>query len=152
IAGDEAILAPGLTVEEDAPRKAKLLVEAAVDELTVAGHGDAQLADEGLRHEAVGKRGLDALRPPVADDEPALVADLVRLGMAAEVVVVVEDEDAPVASHGLTEEVGRGEPRNAGAHDDEVVGLSRVDRVRDRGVATVARAVRVLEGAGILAA
>ena len=46
--------------------------------------------------------------------------------MAAEVVVVVEDEDARGWAGGLAEVPGRGQPADTGAHDHEIVAHSAI--------------------------
>jgi hypothetical protein len=57
------------------------------------------------------------------------VGELVPLGVASEVVVVIEDEDTSVVSHGLAVEVGGRETGDASSHNDEVVALVRVEPV-----------------------
>jgi hypothetical protein len=47
--------------------------------------------------------------------------------VAAEVVVIVEDEDARRRSGGLAEEPRRGEPADARADDDQIVALAAID-------------------------
>ena len=52
----------------------------------------------------------------------AVDVELVALGVTAEVVVIVEQEDLRVGTGRLTEEPGRREPAEARAHHHEVVG------------------------------
>ena len=64
----------------------------------------------------------------VADQQPAIEHELVALGVAAEIVVVVEHEDARRRPGGAAIEPGGGEPADAAAHDHEIVAL--LDRQR----------------------
>ena len=47
--------------------------------------------------------------------------------MAAEVVVIIEDQNARRRSGGLAEEPRRGEPADARADDDQIVALAAID-------------------------
>ena len=72
--------------------------------------------------------------------------------MAAEIVVVVQDEDARRWAGGLAEVPGRRQAADAGANDDQIVTLARVGRRARRGPErAVAQRVRDLEGAGVAA-
>ena len=62
------------------------------------------------------------LRAAVAQQQPVADAELAAARVAAEIVVVVEDQDArPRAA--LAIGPGRREPRQPGADDDEIVGF-----------------------------
>lgn len=50
--------------------------------------------------------------------------------MAAEVVVVIEDQDLLIGTEGAAPEMGGGQARNASADDHEVVRLVRIDLER----------------------
>jgi hypothetical protein len=77
--------------------------------------------------------------------------ELVALGVTAEVVVVVEDEDPRLRAVQLAMEVRRREPADPAADDDEVVPLVECKRVLE--ALTLARqGVRDLEGARVRAA
>ena len=77
---------------------------------------------------AVRERRLDAGRPAVGDPQLAAGTELVALGVAAEVVVVVEDQHARLRAGARAVEIRGGEAADAAADDDEVVGLAGVDR------------------------
>ena len=73
--------------------------------------------------------------------------------MAAEVVVIVEDENARRRSGGLAEEPRRGEPADACADDDQVVALAAIgDRARAGPERPFAQRVGYLEGAVVATA
>src|SRR5262249_24889196 len=111
-----------LVEEHSGPERAE---RTAVLKLRIALHLNRQLLDQALRRVAVRKRRRDALRAAIADERPPLIAELVPLGVSAEVVVVVEDQDLLVRSERAAPEVRCGEARNAGADDHEIVGLAR---------------------------
>ena len=57
----------------------------------------------------------------VREEQAALMAKLVAFCMAAEIVVVVQDQDASVSARFLAIEIGGGQAAEAGADDDEIV-------------------------------
>ncbi len=73
--------------------------------------------------------------------------------MSAEVVVVVEDEDARFSAASLAVEVGRGEAADASPNDDEVISFAGVlglaNGVPER---AIAQGVSRVEGTGMAAA
>ena len=75
--------------------------------------------------------------------------ELVPLRVPAEVVVVVDDEDAGVVSLHLVIEIGGRQAADAAAHDDEIVGLARIYAFP---VAAVPQAVRNLPGSVVASA
>src|SRR6185295_540213 len=77
-------------------------------------------------------RRLYRLRPAVPDQGPVAVAELVSLGVPAEVVVIVEDQDVRAGADCLPEEIRRGETAHPAADDDEIVALSSVLGVNPR--------------------
>ncbi len=81
--------------------------------------------------------------------QPAAQIEFVAFGVAAEIIVVVEDENAAVARVRAVEMRG-GETADAPAHDDEIVFFARVRR-RRRGFA-VAQCMSGFEGARMTAA
>jgi hypothetical protein len=100
----------------------------------------------------VGVGAIDRLAAAVADDQPAVERELVALGVAAEIIVIVEHEDACRRPGGAAIEPGGGEPADAAADHDEVVAL--LDRQAfDRKARGFARLrMRGLERAGVLTA
>ena len=71
--------------------------------------------------------------------------------MAAEIVVVVEDEDAGGGPGGTAIEPGGCEPADAGADNDEIVAFLDRRAVERKARAVVRLRVRGLERAGVLA-
>ena len=72
---------------------------------------------------------MDHHRAAVADDQPSIHDELVALGVSAEVVVVVEHENAGLGQR-LAEVVGGGKPAQPRAHDDGVEVLYSVRCLR----------------------
>ncbi len=79
----------------------------------------------------------------------AVQVEFVAFGVAAEIVVIVEDEDAALRL-ACAIEVGGGEAADAGADDDQVVFLAGIGG-GGPGFA-VAQSMSILEGTGVAAA
>ena len=120
VASEEPIGAVCFPVEEERRAETERLVETRVEHLRVARDVDAELRDERLGHRAVRRGAVDRLRAAVAEIGAAVVNELVSLGVAAEVVVVVEHQD-PRGRPGFPEKVRRRETADAGADDNQVV-------------------------------
>ena len=105
-----------------------------------------------IGHGAVGPRAVDQQGAAVDQLETAVERKFVALGVTAEIVVVVENEDAGVRMFCPIEMRCR-EPADAAAHDDEIVGFIRwLEIVRLRPEIAVAQAVRGFKCAGMTAA
>ena len=89
---------------------------------------DADVLEQHAAFERVGVRRLDRLRAAMRDERSIAVAELVPLGMAAEIVVIVEDQDLRVRPDRLPEEIRGGEAAHPAADDDEVVAFPGVLR------------------------
>src|SRR5580693_6815102 len=120
VACHQAILTEGFLVEEDALLQSpQCLVIGAF-----RGCGaeffriDAQLIHQSVRLFAVRKRRFDGPGAAIREQQPALRAKLVALGVAAEIVVIVENQDARCGAGAGSIKVGRGEAADAAAYDD----------------------------------
>ena len=69
----------------------------------------------------MGLGGIDRFAAAVADHETVIERELVALGMAAEIIVVVEDENARLRTCGAAKEPGRGHPADPATDHDEIV-------------------------------
>src|SRR5579863_6560963 len=87
---------------------------------------DAEFLEESLRDCAVRPRAVDLERAAVDQLQPPVEGELVALGVAAEVVVIVEDQDARPGAGVLAIVMRRGQAADAAAHDDEIVLLARL--------------------------
>src|SRR5205085_11382452 len=83
--------------------------------------------DESLGRVAVGIGRRDAHRAAVTDVRAPLITELVALGVSAEVVVIVEDQDLLALTERAPPEMRGRQPGDAAADDDEVVLFVRVD-------------------------
>jgi hypothetical protein len=100
----------------------------------------------------VGARAVDPERPAIDELDFPIEFELVSFGVAAEIVMVVEDQNAGVGTRRGTIEIGRGEPANASAHHGQIVILARIDRTRSGfREATVTQRVGCLEASGVVA-
>ena len=70
---------------------------------------DAERAQEAVRDLAVGARTVDLQRAAVQEIEVAVEIEFVALRMAAEIIVIVENEDAARTAGVLAIEMGGGE-------------------------------------------
>jgi hypothetical protein len=95
--------------------------------LTQRCHVDPQLLDESGRRGIVGARTVDLQRAAVQQQRSASELELVPLGVAAEVVMIVEYENADVPGSLRTIEVGGGQSTDASPHHHQVVTLPGVD-------------------------
>ena len=89
----------------------------------------ADRSEQRPRDRAVVVHGLQVRRPAVQKERAAPVGELVPLGVAPEVVVVVEKEHSRAGAGRRQEEVGRGESAQPRADHHEVIALPRVDGV-----------------------
>ena len=124
LARHQQVASEGLAREEDAARKPERGIERALEGGLEALHPDAEITQQTLRDFAVLRvGGIDRLAAAVADHQAAVEQELVALGVAAEIIVVVEHEDARGRPGGAAIEPGGRQSADAGANDDEVVAL-----------------------------
>ena len=153
IADHERVATKCLAGEEQAARQAERPIEVAVERGFEAREVDAELAHEVLGNRAVQRlRRLHRLAAAVADDPAAVERELVALGVAAEVVVVVEDQDAGPWADGAPVEPRRRETADAAADDHQIVAILHRQIVHRKRSAFTRERMRGLERAGVVAA
>src|SRR5262249_18432836 len=109
IADREHIAPERLARKEHAARQSEGGIELALEGGLEAGDIDAQTFQQTLGDVAVERlRGLHRLAAAVADEQVLIEAEFVALGMAAEVVEIVQDQDTR-ARVGAPVNTGRGE-------------------------------------------
>jgi hypothetical protein len=151
IAGREHVAPERLAGKEHSAREPERRIEPALERRLEAGDVDAELLEQALGDTAVEGLGrLHRLAATVADDQALTEAKLVALGMPAEIVVVVEDEDARRAV-GAPIEPGRRQPADPAADYDQVVALLDRHTVEGEGLA-IAQLMADLERARMMAA
>ena len=151
----EAIGAEGLFVEEGGvlqpleDRAVRILVGFSRQRRRI----DADGLHQAERFLAVGERRGDAGRPAVRYPQSPARTKLVALRVAAEVVVVVEDQDAGVRIRARPIEVCGRQPADAAADNHEIVRFARIDRAAGpRPERSVAQRVRHVERSVVAAA
>ncbi len=90
---------------------------------------DADVAQQRLHRRREIARRLQGLRPAVADQLCAIAGgELVAAGVAAEVIVVLEDQDLRLVARLLAIEKRRGQAADAATDDDQIIGLAGIFR------------------------
>src|SRR5262249_34348023 len=155
VTDDEPVDPPGLPVEESrltgqperAIQRPILLVR-----LQKAIDVDADVGDDGACVLVVAVPRLDVQRAAGQRQHAALVAELVPLGVAAEVVVVVENQDFRAPADVADEEIRCRQTAQAAADDDEIVRLAGVVRAGQIPLPPIAELMRHFERSGMAAA
>src|SRR5258705_9479101 len=123
---DKAIFSECFSIEKQcrAQVAVKLLIVGFVESACV----DAQIFQNTAGHVAVLSRTFNRLGSTIAKQHSAARLKLVALGMSAEIVVIVENENAAFLARLLLIKIGRGKAANAAPDDHQVVdfiGLAR---------------------------
>ena len=145
---------PGFLVEEIGGAEAERTVEFAVAGvvLLVPLGVDADFVKKALHDLVVAPDVFDVERAAIDRHQPAVVAEFVALRVAAEVVVVVENQDAGRTSGILQEEVSGAEPAQAPADHHQIVRFVGVRDTRQVDGTAIAQFVGRFEGPGVIAA
>ena len=85
---------------------------------------DAQFLDQGFRHSTVRSRTFDGESPAVSKTELIAHAELISLGVATEVIVVVEDENARLRSGHFPEIMSSREATDSAPHYNQVISFA----------------------------
>ena len=118
----------------------------------IAGEIDTQIGQHLLGGEAVGEGRFNAHRAAIGKDGAAAVVELVALGVAAEIIVIVEDQDLAIVAQRLPVEMGRRQSGNAAAHDHQIIMFAAVIGGNGAAKTAVAGHVGGFEAAWILPA
>ena len=112
-------------IEEDGRAELSVVAVVEVVSLQEAVDIDSQLREQSV--DALAEHRVLEIEDaaPYQPHRPTLV-ELVALGVTAEIVVVLQNEDAGVAAEALAVEVGGGEAADTAADDHEIVFLSEV--------------------------
>ena len=142
-----------LSVEKQFSAQTGRGIQGAVDVLGVRRYVYTKFLNHALSNRTVGGGAFDGEGTAKAQAEGVVQAELVALGVAPEVVVVVEDEDAGLATGGLAVEMRGREAADAPSNDDEVIGLTRLFGLTG-GIpkGAIAKAVSNVERSGMAAA
>src|SRR5262249_4401106 len=152
-ARDQHVAPERLARKEHAARQPERGVERALESSFEPLDLDAEVAQKTFRNVAVpGLGGIDRFAAAIADHVTAIERELVALSVAAEIVLVVEDQDARRRPGSAAVEGGGSQAADARADDDEVVAL--LDRQPVEGEVLAFPRLRVcgLERARVLSA
>src|SRR6266576_1976173 len=122
---DEAIRSESFFVEE-VSRLQTFVHFAVVVLFFELGRLDSQFGKQAARFRAVRKRRFDGNRATVGKKHPTVDVKLVALGMTAEIIVVIENQDASGRILFAAKIRGR-QPAYAAARDHQIIGLARFD-------------------------
>ena len=123
---DQLVGPKGFLIEENARLQTQRTVEIFADVLVIRRHINTELFDQSLRDCAIRPRAFNGIRAAESQNRAAAGAEFVALGVSAEVIVVLKNQDARLVARSLAEIVRRGEAADASAHDHQVVGFARV--------------------------
>src|SRR6516164_11857492 len=150
---NKCVPAESLAIKKHAPRQTKRGIEAAIERGVEPLKLDAEIAQETLCHIAPQSLWrLDRLTAAIADQRARAGSELIALGMAAEIVVIVDNENAGVRPHPLTIKPCRRKPADAAADHDQVVVLLDCRVVDAEALAFAGESMRNFERTGMLAA
>ena len=126
-------------IKEDFGAQAERMIQILVYVFGIRRNIDAQLLNHTLSHGAIGSGALNREGAAKTQAECVVHAEFVALGVSAEIVVVIENEDASLRARRLAIEVRRREAADAAADNDQIVGFAGVfglaRRVPERAVA-----------------
>jgi hypothetical protein len=126
--GDQFVGAECFLVEKDLRAQAERPVQIPVDVFGVGGNIDSQFLDQSLGHGAVRSRAFDGKCPAKTQHGSLGEVELIALGVSAEVIVIVKNQDARLGSRNFAKKVRRREPADSAAHHHQIVSLPGVNR------------------------
>ena len=95
---------------------------------------------------------VEALRAAIGHAFLAVALELVALGVAAEIVMIVEHQNAGLPITGVLIKIRRGEPAGAAADDDQIIFLAGLTDAAPILAPFMGQFMGALEGAGMAAA
>lgn len=113
-------------------------------------HIDAELRQQPLWNGCVRPRAVDLQGAAVHQVQPAAELKLVALGMTAEVIVIIQDQNSGGGASPFAKKMRRGQPADATPHDHEVVRFTGVGC--SAGPAAIPQRVRLFERTRVAAA
>ena len=150
----QAVCAPGLFVEKvpaaQSERPVKIVIGSVVRLEPVEIDPDVRKQFLGRFVVTLGR--LDVQRSAIDGEQASVVSKFIAFGVPAEIVVIVEDQNAGIAAGALQEVVGRAQPADSSADDHQVVALVGVRDGGQINLAAVAQLMRRLEGSDMVAA
>src|SRR5262249_27100183 len=112
------------TRKEDSTRQPERGIERLIERGLEPRYVDTEIGQEPTGHLGpLRARRIDRLAAAIADHQAAIDRELVALGVTAEIVVIVEHEDARLRPHSTAVEPCGREPADAAADHDQVITL-----------------------------
>ncbi len=124
--GDQAIFAEGLLIEKR--RGAQVGVQFLIVRFEKLASFDAEVLQQRFGNVAVLPGTLNGLGPPIAENGAAADLKLIAFGVAAEIVVIVEQQNFCGLARLPLIEARRGQSTDACSNNHQVVGFARIDR------------------------
>ena len=148
IAAHHFVDAEVLAIEVNPAAQVQIRVEGGVKRLLQPIDIDAELAQQPHRHRAeVGARRLQRFAAAVAEQHAVVGAEFVALGVAAEVVMVVDQQNALLLAFQLLPETGSRQPADAGADHHQIELFNGGHAAEIKGFTVAPQLVRMLERA-----
>ena len=144
-ARDETVPSERLAIKENLLLQSERAVKHVIVMRCVGRDIDAQILNHASGDWTIGSRALDRVCAAIAEQKCSVDIELVALGMAAEIIVVFENEHARLFTCGLMEKSRRRKPADTPSNHDQIISFSCVDGLA--GVspeAAVAQAMRNL--------
>src|SRR5262249_50510371 len=122
----------GFAVQEHTTAQAVPLIELQVLYLVAQTlYVDPQLLNQSSRYRRIRPRTVNLQRAAIHQMQSATELKLIPPGMAAKIIVVVEDQYAGVRRGACPEEISRGQPAYTAAYYDQIVRFTRISRATD---------------------
>src|SRR5206468_7870339 len=118
--------AKSFPVEENIRCKSQGTIKIFRHVLGVRRNIDAQFRDQGLGYCTVGSGTFDRKSSAISETELITYPKLISLGMATEVIVVVEDENPRFCSGDFAEIVSSGETTDSSSDHNQIVGFTGI--------------------------
>ena len=144
-AGRQIVRAEGRLVEEDSAAEASGRIKVLGLDPLHRRHIDADLLEQPVGLGAIGARAVDLESTAVANQHRGAGSEFIALGMAAQVVVVFQDQDTRRGLGGA-KKMRCGESADPAADHDQVVMFAGIGRYADTRIAAIAENMRSLEG------
>src|SRR6266481_2019751 len=123
-AGDQSVFPKRFLVEKCG--RPHLGIELLIVSLVKLFRSDADLLNQSLCDRTILSRTFDGLCSAVTQHYAATGAEFVALGVSAEVIVIVEDQNANIFSCALAKKISGRQPADTSANNHDVVALPRI--------------------------
>src|ERR1019366_790733 len=123
---DQLVGPKGFLVEENPWLQTQRTVEIFADILVIRRHINPKLFDQSLCACAIGSRAFNGIGAAESQNRTTARAKFVALGVPAEVIMVLKNQDARLVARSLAEIMRRGQSADASSHDHQIIGFASV--------------------------